>query len=104
MGVQRDRVTAYRAALASTGAKEFRMPMSTKDAIALAAELEEAEVRHPAAVVAGLAALQNIGQSPEKDDSEGVMRFFNELSKAATIFWDGFEGQTVDGVEIIRRR
>lgn len=104
MGVQRDRVAAYRDAVAPTGAKEIRMPMTTQDAAELLTELNKEEVRHPEACVAGFAALAEVGKAPEAGDSEALMRYFDRLSKAATIFWDGFEGQTVDGVEIIRRR
>jgi hypothetical protein len=104
MGVQRDRVAAFRAALVLAGAKEFRMSLDTKSAVQLATELEGEVVRHPEAVAAGLAALSSLSDPPEEGDTEGAMRFFAELNKAAVIFWDGFEGQPVDGVEIIRRR
>lgn len=107
MGVQRDRVAAFKAALAATGATEFRMPMATPDAVALAGELLTDDVTprfaHTAHVSAALAA-ELASAAPEEGDFEGQLARADRIKRAAATFWDAFEGESVDGVEIIRRR
>jgi hypothetical protein len=99
---QRERVAAVKGALEIAGAKEFRLPMSTADAAKLAAELQPDELRHPEQVAIGLKALDEVASAPS--DPEAAIAHGVNVAAAANKFWDGFEQQIVDGVEIIRKR
>lgn len=99
---QRARVASYRDAVAAAGAAEIRMAMTTQDAVELAGELAAGEARHADALAAGLAALAEVGQAPT--DVEAIIEWGRKRAAAADQFWDAFEGQVVDGVEIVRRR
>jgi hypothetical protein len=101
----RAQVVQARDAHAAVGQKLERLALSTEDASQLAAEMDSEDLRHPEAVAVGVAALIEVGETaPPSGDSERSMRFFEQLSKAADKFWDAFEGQVVEGVEIVRRR
>jgi hypothetical protein len=102
MGEQRERIARFRAAVEGTGVEQIRFPFTTTAAIALAGELEPEIVRHPEALAAGLNAWSEVGPAPS--DPEALIAYGVKVAKAADEFWDAFEGQVVDGVEIIRRR
>jgi len=97
------RVVAYRDAMAGIGATQLRMPFATTDAITLAGELVPEEIRHPEAFAKGIEAWDALG-SPPAGDAEKMLTHGAAMAKAADAFWNAFEGQVVDGVEIIRRR
>ena len=99
---EREKVAAYKAALELTGARELRMPMSTQDAVRLAGELKQGEARHPQALLEGVDAWAALGPAPT--DPEAQIAYGTQVAKAADKFWNGFEQQVVDGVEIVRRR
>lgn len=102
---QRDKLTAYAAALqAAHGADvEIKYPLRTSEAIALAQELDVAGAAQAEAITVSAAAFVAAAALPATDPEEQILAGA-ALAKAATEFWDAFEGQTVDGVTVIRRR
>lgn len=104
MSTQREAVAAFRTALESAGAKEFRLQLATDKGAALAAELSSAELRHPELATEAVAGFTAAVAEDEPAEFEARMKWRQDLSDAADRFWEAFEGQIVDGVEIIRRR
>jgi hypothetical protein len=100
----RDQVVAYRAALEAAGAQEIRLALPTPVAVALAKELDPAQARHPEQLAAALAQHDALPAAPSGDDVEALAAYGTAYGAVAGAFWDAFEGQTIDGVEIIRRR
>jgi hypothetical protein len=100
----RDKVAAYREAMAEAGAQEIRLALPTPAAVALAKELDPAQARHPEQLAAAIAQHDALQAAPSADDVEALAAYGAAYGAVATAFWDAFEGQTIDGVEIIRRR
>jgi hypothetical protein len=99
----RKRIGAYKEAVAGTGTTHtIRYPMDTPSAIALLDEITDVQLKHPELVKAAAKALAEVGPPPE--DHEGILKHYQELGELTKTFWEGFEQQEVDGVEIIRRR
>lgn len=99
------KVKAYAAAMALADAIEgARLPLGTQDAVDLATELSASGVkfRHDDKVKAAVAAWGDIGPMPE--DVEQGIYYGRKVARLASEFWDEFEGEVVEGVEIIRRR
>jgi hypothetical protein len=95
-------VNAYRDAVAKPGAEVIRMRLSTAEAVELAKSLDSASVRHPkqlAAAVADFAVTD-----PQPTEPEALLSWAAREQRRATEFWSAFEGEVVQGVEIIRRR
>lgn len=102
MSNHRARVAAYKEAVGTTGATEIRMPMSTLDALELAQELNADDLRHAEKVGNAVAEFATLPAEPAEFEARLVhMKAMKDLTDK---FWDAFEGQPVDGVEIIRRR
>jgi hypothetical protein len=105
MTKKREIVAAYAAAVALAGATEPRLHLATNDAAALAVELAASgfTFRHETAAVRAEAYLIAVA-SDEPSDLEAKLPWLLNIEAAARLFWDAFEGQPVDGVEIIRKR
>jgi len=101
---QREKIKAYADLIKSVhpDVKEIRYPMTTADATVLAGELSPSDLNHPDKVSEGLVGLKTAGPPP-KDDVEAIIRWGVIVQKSVVLFWDGFSGQVVDGVEVIRR-
>lgn len=97
-------IAAYRGALAAAGATEFRRAATTEDAIALSRELPDAALDHAERVRAAVAVWDALTAETAPTDRAALTAHLNALARAEADFWDGFEGQSVDGVQIIRRR
>jgi hypothetical protein len=82
----RAKLAAFAAVLGDVGAPDVVLPLSDSDALALAA----------------MADLEAIGPQPEGVDA--VVAWAGKVQAARAKFWDAFEGETVDGVRIVRRR
>ncbi len=106
MPTQRQAVADYLAAMKLNGAQEVRLQLATDKAVALAKELSSSELRHADKAAAAIARFEAAVARPDPaaDDFEGRLAAVKELDEASKSFWDAFEGQVVDGVEIIRRR
>jgi hypothetical protein len=100
----REQVAAYREAMALAGAKEIRLALATPAAVALAKEIGPTAARYPDRLVAALAQYDALPAAPAPDDVEALASYGRAYGAASESFWDAFEGQVVDGVEIIRRR
>jgi len=98
----RTRLAAFAATLTSAGAPDLVLPLSDSDALVLATEIGAKACRFPVVVAAALADLEAIGPQPEGVDA--VVAWAGKVQAARAKFWDAFEGETVDGVRIIRRR
>lgn len=106
MPTQRQAVADYLAAMKLNGAQEVRLQLATDKAVGLAKELAASEHRHPEKLAAAIERFEAAVAAPDPaaDDFEGRLASVKELDEASKAFWDAFEGQVVDGVEIIRRR
>jgi hypothetical protein len=102
----RTQVAAYRDAMALAGAKEIRLALATPAAVAVARELAPADARHPEQLAAALQAWDEYAALPVPgpDEFDATLAHAKAGGVAADVFWEAFEGQPVDGVEIIRRR
>jgi hypothetical protein len=102
----REQVAAYREAMTLAGAKDFRLALATPAAVAIAKALEPAEARYPEQLAAALQAWDEYAALPvpAPDDFDAAIAHSKAAGVAAEVFWEAFEGQPVDGVEIIRRR
>lgn len=103
MATRKELVANYAAALEFANAKEKRLALGTDEAVSLARELSDEELRFPDArkwidVMDALMAI------PEPTAFDDKLKHFQQVSNASANFWDSFEGQEVACVEIIRRR
>jgi hypothetical protein len=104
MGTAIERVKAFRDMQASIGATEHRMPHTTSEAIAVASELDLATLRHAERVISAVSALAELNKQPLPVDDEPALRdLLNSRERARADFWDGFQGEVIEGVEIVRR-
>lgn len=104
--MNREQLAATRAALVAMGATDVRVPLSTPAAVELARELAQGEAKHPDLLASALRAWDELAAQPaaEPDDFEATLAKARAAGVVADVFWEAFEGQTVDGAEIIRRR
>lgn len=100
----RARLAAFVAALGSAAPAEPVLALDDADAITLAGEVDSAALRFPAEVAAAVAALEEVGPAPTAGNAADLVAWAKAYDAAAAAFWDVFEGQTVDGVRVIRRR
>lgn len=106
MSITREMVKAVATTHKFVGATEIKLPLSTADAVALSKLLEDKELQFAASVrnaVVDLDAIASVGSLDTATADEKV-RYYAAYGKAATAFWDAFEGQDVDGVTVIRSR
>jgi hypothetical protein len=112
--MKREQLAAYRAALELAHAKEFRLPMTTDAAVALAEQLlaEDFAFRHQVVFHEGeeftvadvIDAYNEFRASPTPTDIDESIVWHRAANEAALLFWQVMEGHEVDGVEIIRKR
>lgn len=102
----RAQVVAFHAVVSAQGADTVRMALATADAVELATELEGDEARHAGPLAVALAAYAKPDMPPSDlvKFPEAVLAWAERAKKRAADFWDAFEGEVIDGVEIIRRR
>jgi hypothetical protein len=102
-------MVAYRNAVQIAPGIDPRLQLETAQAVALAKHLADTgtQFRHQAKVAEAVA-LWAVMTDPEREKSapgsdaaiaEGVL-----LGKLTHQFWDAFEGEVVEGVEILRKR
>lgn len=99
----RDRVVAYAAALAGH-TPELRMALSDDDALELARTVSEAEAREPGLLAAALGEFDDAVAEGEPAGIAARAAYGERLGKILGRFWEAFEGQVIEGVEIVRRR
>lgn len=104
MSLTRSRLAALVAAQAAIGVPLTRVPVGTKDALELATELEPHEIRHADLLPPAVAGLKAALALPVLEEIDLEVERVKLQADAITAFWNAFEGQVVDGVEIIRRR
>jgi hypothetical protein len=83
---------------------ELRMALSDDDALSIAATIAEADAKQPAHLAAALAELELIRQEGEPEGFAARAAQGERAHKAIGRFWEAFEGQMVEGVELVRRR
>lgn len=99
----RERLKTYHAAVSPVASHGVHHPLSTEDAVSLAGEMQDSELRHSSLVREGAAAIKKVAKDvPPK--GEALFQYAADLKKGADKFWEGFEGQVVDGVTVIRSR
>jgi hypothetical protein len=102
----RERVKSYSQHLTEMGQKaDQRMALTTDQAVALVQQ-EDLTLVH-AEKVTKMADLwvETQKNRPSADASTDELIAFGALAgKVSSEFWDGFEGQVVDGVELVRKR
>lgn len=103
MATRRELVAIYATGLEFAGAKEKRLALGTDEAVALAKELSDQELRFPEARK-WIGVMQALAEIPEPTAFDDKLIYYKQVSDASARFWDSFEGQEVAGVEIIRRR
>lgn len=105
MGTAIERVKAFRDVLVGVGATEHRMPHTTAEAVTLAQELAPDAIRHPQALAAAITEMVKINELPKPDAGEegALLEYLKARERGRIAFWDAFEGQSVEGVEIVRR-
>jgi hypothetical protein len=100
----RERVVAFRDAMASIGAKIHVMPQRTAEAMKIAAECAAEELRHPQKVLAAVKSFEALAaKEVPSGDFARLASYVDAMKRAEVDFWDGFEGQVVEGVTIVRR-
>jgi hypothetical protein len=104
MSLTRSSLAALVAAQAAIGVALTRAPVSTPDALTLAEELEPAEIRHAELLPPAVAELKAALALPVLEEIDLEVERVKRQADAIAAFWNAFEGQVVDGVEIIRRR
>lgn len=77
-----------------------RAPLDDIDAMTLAVEVTPQN--HPDQVREAQAAFVELG--PQPTEVGAVVAWAKKVEAALARFWDAYEGEVVDGVEIIRRR
>jgi len=100
----RERIATYRDVVKQAGAKDVRMALNTSEAVELVQELAASELRNPDKAKAAGAAFAEMAKAEVGEGEEAVMQRAAALNDLAVKFWAEFEGETVDGVDIIRRR
>ena len=108
MSVTREMVKGVAAMQKFAGATEHRLPLTTPDAIALSKLLADAELRHPEQVRKSAAEIDVLNGSEALEAVGGAsvdtkIAYYKAYDEAAKVFWDAFNQQEVEGVEIIRR-
>jgi hypothetical protein len=112
MGTKRESLATFRASALWAGAADVRIGLSTDDAVAVADEMSSEEFRHHEITIGGalvptdevVASYKAARAIEEPKDLEARLAWLKVVSEAADNFWHAFEGQVVDGVEIIRKR
>lgn len=99
----RERVAAYAAAMAGD-VPELRRALSDDDALELARTVTEEEARDFGGLVAALAEFDAAVEEGEPAGLAARALYGERVGKILGRFWDSFEGQVVEGVEIVRRR
>lgn len=99
---QIDRIKAFKAVLQDAGATEFTFPMTTKEAVVLAGELDDSVLAHAAQVRSAVDLMANFPKAPDQDELK--FEYYKKLGEVAMDFWDGFQGTVVEGVTVIRRK
>ncbi|MGH8259863.1 MAG: hypothetical protein ACREUG_09250 [Steroidobacteraceae bacterium] len=99
-----DRVKLFGAAHALVRATNPRMPHTTEEAIALVKELDPTALKHGPQAVASAALFEQLVATTPPADRKAALDHYTALDAAERQFWDGFEQESVAGVEIIRRR
>ena len=103
MSTHRDAIKAYRdATLLLHGGDEIRVRLSTDKAVALAKEMSDDEITHVAQVRSAVEVMDSLLAAGQPEGLEDSFKYYTEFAKFAQLFWDGFNGQVVDGVEIVR--
>lgn len=97
-------VIAFRDAMVLGGAQHIRLALGTDDALALARELGEGELKFPEQTSASLKVIDALRDTAEPEKFEEKVAYYKGLDDCARAFWDVFEGQEVSGVEIVRKR
>lgn len=100
----RDLVKVFAAAQQFGGASHHRLPLDTDQAVELARLLEEGEARHADQLKAALVEYDELAKQEEPSFIDEKVKYYQAHGEVAKEFWDAFEGQEVEGVEIIRRR
>jgi hypothetical protein len=96
--MSRARIAAVKAALPAVE----RLALTDTEGFALANEVGPENCRHAAALKAALAAQASLPPRPTDDDA--LIAWALKAKAAREAFWDAFEGEIVDGVEIVRVR
>lgn len=102
---QREVLKAHHAAVAAL-AEVVRYPLATANAVFLAAECAAAgdvTFNHPEKVAEGMELFATVGDKPPQEP-EAALAYWRRYEAAAREFWDGFEGQVIDGTEVVRKR
>lgn len=81
----------------------IRRYLTDPEAVALAKELKPAECRHPALLGAALDAIAKVPPMPKSENPNAILAWAQKSDAALRAFWNAFEGQEVEGVEIMRR-
>jgi hypothetical protein len=99
-------VKAYKTASTLGGCDIPRIALATAHAVELAEEVikEGAELRHTQTVKAAIGVYATLRDNPAAHGSEAEILRGSLLAKAADEFWSAFEGEPIDGVEILRKR
>lgn len=106
---KRAAVAAYKDLVQGRGADVLRLAYGDAEALALAEELlaDGSTLRHRDLLAVRAPALRAAldAQKPtDMTDTVALTRYVDTIKGAITLFWDSFEGEVVEGVEIIRRR
>lgn len=98
--MSRARIAAAKAAVGTI----TRLEYGDAEAIDLATELDLDQCRHPEALKVAVERIAALPPRPDNGDDDALIAWATSAKKAREAFWDAFEGEVVDGVEIIRRR
>lgn len=102
----RSAVLAYRAAAALGACDTPRLALATSHAAQLAEEEIAAggKLRHTPLVAAAVEDLNRLQSVKVEPGSEEAIAHGAKLAQAADAFWSHFEGEPIEGVEILRKR
>lgn len=106
MSTQLDRLAAYAAAVADQNpTAPIRLRLSDSDALTLIGEYGVEKLRHPEATSKASTDLTAaLGKPvPEATDIGGLIEWAKAVDKAQAAFWDAINGESINGVEIVRK-
>lgn len=98
-----ERVNLWRELHESVGAVEHRMAHTTADAMALARSLDANVLTHAEKAIAAVKSFEELAVSELPKEEAKLLAYLKARERARADFWDAFEGQVVNGVEIVRR-
>lgn len=106
MSQVRKALPALKAAMLLAGCEIPRLALSTSDAVSLAEDViaSGGALRHGDKVVAAVVTFRDLVDLKTEPGSDAAIKQGELIAKMADEFWSHFEAESIDGIEILRKR